>query len=1219
MRYLNKIIFLNSANIRNAEIMLNGNVHFSGTQGVGKSTILRAILFFYNSDKTRLGISSSQKSFEEFYFPYANSYIIYEVATERGNYSILTSRTQGQIGFRFIDAAFDYTWLVNETREVETNWPKIHSNIGSGVFISNKITTYEQYRDIIFGNKQGKIRNLERFAIVESSKYQNIPRSIQNVFLNSKLDSEFIKTTLINSIDEADLAINLDNYRTWLDKFEKEFSEIDTWFKKDKSGYIPVRKRASEMISSLKDINACEFDIKQFWHQLNYAVEKSQERIPQIDLKIKQIDEEIKSLKKKEAEATNEYNKKHDQIKVKIGELKGFLDKCREKRKYYDQINIIAILENEGRKPQLENALKGFENQLSLIQVKFDDTSIRFKLKRDAVANERRGLELLLKNRIQEFNERKNKEIEDARENMQKEIHKLDNNFELWMKEYELRRENAYQDYIRAENNLRGLKYEEPLKKEKQNILDELTDIKEEKITLSSQIDKLETRISLSQKEVEYKLKEKESAYQNQMNILIDAMLKDKNELTLIEEKLKKFHDSLYNWLTINKHGWNMNIGKIIKEEILFESCLSPMLSQDPSQNLYGVDLKLDMLPFKLKTPDELKIQKGTLENSIKDKNLQYNSLLQEKDNFIANLNQNFKRKISELNKEKSELSYRLDKIPEEIKSHETRFRLLKEEEQNILKEEKKKREARKNEAWSIVRKEDSEKERKQIDIKRKKEKLEAELRSVKKKLQNEEVNLKVKINVEIKDINKDYEQKLEKIRQEETVELKNQGADTNVINQLNSKIKDIQKELKIISDNHDFVVKYNNDLTEYFEKEESKKLEKTELEEKDSNLAENFRKVKSKRIKTIEDKGEELRRLSSELTSLEEGLQRVREFIDLEKGVPEDIITDVEIKKTSSSCQELLSAIRGKFADKIKFFNDLKKHTYQFISNFSEDNIFSFKFPTLDEDYIPFALEIQDFIDNDKITEYKSRVSHLYKEVLSSLTRETSQLLNSSSQINSIILALNEDFRRKNFAGVIKKIELRSMESSDTIMQLLMSIQNFIIDNQLNIGEANLFSDEDQEKVIENVIDYLKRLRKELQKHQDKKTLSLSDTFRLQFRIQENDNDSGFKEHLSHIGSDGTDILVKAIVNILLINVFKEKAAKKKQDFVIHCMMDEIGKLHPGNVAGILQFANARNIYLINSSPMSYNADAYKHNYVLTKDAGSKTIVQRTITILGI
>ena len=68
MKYLNKIIFINSANISYAEVAVDGNVHFTGTQGVGKSTVLRALLFFYNADKHKLGIQPGQKPFDEFYF-----------------------------------------------------------------------------------------------------------------------------------------------------------------------------------------------------------------------------------------------------------------------------------------------------------------------------------------------------------------------------------------------------------------------------------------------------------------------------------------------------------------------------------------------------------------------------------------------------------------------------------------------------------------------------------------------------------------------------------------------------------------------------------------------------------------------------------------------------------------------------------------------------------------------------------------------------------------------------------------------------------------------------------------------------------------------------------------------------------------------------------------------------------------------------------------------
>ena len=35
-------------------------------------------------------------------------------------------------------------------------------------------------------------------------------------------------------------------------------------------------------------------------------------------------------------------------------------------------------------------------------------------------------------------------------------------------------------------------------------------------------------------------------------------------------------------------------------------------------------------------------------------------------------------------------------------------------------------------------------------------------------------------------------------------------------------------------------------------------------------------------------------------------------------------------------------------------------------------------------------------------------------------------------------------------------------------------------------------------------------------------------------------------REKIANVGSDGTDILVKAMVNIMLINVFKEKASRK-------------------------------------------------------------------------
>lgn len=103
--------------------------------------------------------------------------------------------------------------------------------------------------------------------------------------------------------------------------------------------------------------------------------------------------------------------------------------------------------------------------------------------------------------------------------------------------------------------------------------------------------------------------------------------------------------------------------------------------------------------------------------------------------------------------------------------------------------------------------------------------------------------------------------------------------------------------------------------------------------------------------------------------------------------------------------------------------------------------------------------------------------------------------------------------------------------------------------------------------------------------------------------------------EKLANVGSDGTDVLVKAMINIMLLNVFKEKASRRFSDFRLHCMMDEIGKLHPNNIQGILNFANSRNILLVNwFGPTSYRATDYRYTYILNKDSQNITVVKRLI-----
>ena len=54
MKHLNKIIFINSASMRYEELELDGNIHLSGYSGAGKTSVERAILYFFTADQRNL-------------------------------------------------------------------------------------------------------------------------------------------------------------------------------------------------------------------------------------------------------------------------------------------------------------------------------------------------------------------------------------------------------------------------------------------------------------------------------------------------------------------------------------------------------------------------------------------------------------------------------------------------------------------------------------------------------------------------------------------------------------------------------------------------------------------------------------------------------------------------------------------------------------------------------------------------------------------------------------------------------------------------------------------------------------------------------------------------------------------------------------------------------------------------------------------------------------
>lgn len=1213
MRALRKIIFVNSANIRYAEVKLDGNVHFIGTQGVGKSTLLRAILFFYNADKLHLGIPKEMKSFDEFYLPHANSYIVYEVEHEHGPFSILVFRSSGRACYRFIDAAYKKEWLIDEHGEVTAEWKVIRDRLNDA-YPSKIIDRYEQYRDILYGNKQAVGKEFVRFQLLETNRYQNIPRSIQNVFLNSRLDANFIKDIIIRSMSEEEANIDLGYFRRQVSDFEQEYKDISCWYKTNQKGESVVRKQADAVVKAYHELLYMKQQIEELCGELRYAERVTRKRLPLIDAKIGKLMQELD----RQNRLLSEVQQKHDAEKATLNQKQGVVNeklRCtKERKEYYANHQIDVVMNRCAQEPVVKTELDALKDKLADLTASFNDVTTKYKALRQNINNQFDTFKHIQQQRILVYGQEK----QNTEERLLKEYNATRAEIEQAFAEKIVSAKDAI-DAIKTEQNdcdkeLLKLKYFVPFKEEKKALAQQQNELQLNEKALEGQIGKLKADVIRIQAEYDKKEAEINADYTRQLDKKqkqTDAVVE---QIQTIDALIDSIKGSLYEWLEDNKPNWEQNIGKVINEErILYQTGLHPQKADGAS--LYGVKLDLMDFPLNVRKPKQLKDEKDALENKLKQARTEYAEVLNSQEKTIEDLKRLFTPKIKDLRLQKSNAETELNMIPQKrkgiivkIEDYDAKAKQIIEERQNELSNRQQKL------AHDLTSEQDA---LEKINTDKQKQ-----LKSVEKKHNDAKVdNVKLhakrvaEINAETKIREQEADAELQKLKQQEMDELKGRGVNTALVEDCKAKISKADDELKYIEQNRKLVYDYKRDKEELFDQEDNLKSQKKGLAERIIQLDEKYGQRKQKHEQQITSFGKELSERREEKKRLEDELEKAERFAHDENLCP-TMLAEAKEKQTLRTPGQAVDELMGIIVSRQSKHNQFKQSINVFKSNFSAKNTFSFRTElTIDEDYLDFANNLDDFLINNKLEEYRRRTSERYVNILARVSKEMGELTRHESDVDKIIHDINNDFKERNFVGVIKLIALQSVPSADKMVQLMKRIKEFNDDNQFVMGEMNLFSTANRDDVNQKAVGHLLDFMKSLTDNPSRQYLTLSDLFQLQFRIIENDNDTGWADKLSHVGSEGTDTLVKAMINIMLINVFKEKVSRKFGDFRIHCMMDEIGKLHPQNIKGILDFANARNILLINSSPTTYNVSDYRYTYLLQKDSKSKTIVHPLIS----
>ncbi|MFL5752558.1 MAG: ATP-binding protein [Bacteroidia bacterium] len=1207
-RILNRIVLINIANNKYADVELSGNTCFVGTNNFGKTSLQRAILFFYSANSRGLGISQSQKPFEEHYFRYENSFIVYEIHTEDRNFFVMAYR-HNKLCYRFVDAPYNPDFFFNENDEALKIGEVLKKLDKFGIFYSNQVDTFERYRNILYGTETDK--NLTKFHLLKGNeKYQNIPKSITNVFLSSKssIDSRFIKDFIANSLSTENSSIKLEQVERQLRQFNEKYTDIETYLKKETQQLIELIDKKFDQVKMLK---GSQYELAE---KLGSGLKYAEVQNESIRESSKQKEEELEKLTADHNALKEHIEEKQKDVREEIGYYDRTIRDANKKLKEYKEKNIDIAVEKNKHKEQLQVELNMARKEYESLTSNVQSIEIKFSTLMEQLRNDRaayiNNITAKTSQIFNDYNERQllakneyNKKDNELKEKRERTIGEL--NAEVTSKQIEFNELKSEEKVIRNtrfyENEIKLLETE----------LAELRAVtyknRSEKAIKSNMVQTL-------QKEWENTEGKLKSSLSNQIAKINNEIIKKKTEIKEVEDKLSAQADAFYGYLDKNVKDWHLTIGKVCNEDILFRTDLKPEYKAELAGTLYGLSLELGSVNVYSKTIEEYQAEKTSRLTEIKeleDSLAQFQVSNNEEKILAAD---RFGKQIGELKEDLKVLSYSLELAEKREK------KLI-----NELEDWKQKASAEIEESLKGNRQKQNIVEEELMILNKKKNNLlndfNEQFDQLKKYHEGRIADLKGRQEKEIAEIEtekdktiKGIDEREAELTSEKESSFKSKGVDSKQIKEIDKRIKGLQDDIKEIEQYSQLVNDYLKDKRELFDKlpdfiQKKEDFVKTS-NEMSNQLEEMGRKYNLKRMEINKEK----RAFDEELIEFNNGIsyftKNFRETPVFNKYA--DIIERAEPRKTNYTVMDLCTQLLKNDSHFNEEYGAFQRYVNEFSGKFRLENHFNFiiRHDATQAEYERFAQNLMNFLHENKIELSIAETATQIGLVTDSIATKVKELSNQQDKIQHIIALIAEDFKKAEFeeSKLIEFIKIKLEESDNKVYKLLKKIEEFKDEHGMFYGEGLFNTDyatgAKNKEINNRAVKLLENLRQAI-KEQEQEEIRLQDLFELKFNIKEGVNETGWTHKIDSIGSTGTDILVKAIIYITLLHVFiKESSHRSSKEFKVHCIIDEVGQISAHYLRELLKFAKNRNIMMINGLPNKSGLEShYRYTYQFRRE----------------
>ncbi|CAH7421122.1 DNA repair protein [Vibrio chagasii] len=1189
---LRKIVLINSYQKKCllSEYEVDAPAQLTGTNGAGKTSLLRLIPFFYGAEGRRIVRTSNvNKSFADWYLKHSNSYIVYEYTTSRGDvahvYCFRNPNNKASVSYRFVKGSFDQAVVIKPDTSGKPNAIPSSQLAGelteAGFDFEPLITSVKDYRHIIQNLDSSNIsNNYLGYSLCSGRNDIKHVEKITAALIQGSFSMDDAKSLFLDILEKGDEALNFGIDATRIKEWCHDYNGL--------KAFLGKRDLFIEAISNNNKIVA----ITKYLTSGLVALSSEQGRLESLgaslNSKLEAMNVEHKENKASIEGAISDLKLLLVTDQDALTKVEASIQVEEDNQIDYEDNDLPSKVIAQDQLPQLKEQLVVQEERHKDLSEKVKDAEEQYNQRLAVAQNKYNVNRSNLRESESASQIKASKALNALSEQMSERKAVLDDEFNATNQKL-----NDAMNEAREQQATLGQRLKHP------DIAPELLEAKD---ALQSEVVEITKQKAEHEKEFgllsvhEVKLKQTRTALLSDLERVITEQKSVGVELELVAGRLDPDAGTLYAFLEANCAGWQDSpLGKVLNESALMSSDMHPKLVEG-SATLFDLSVDTSSLPSSLVTNDSDLLKFESLSAKLESLSSQEKELRKSISSNQASIEE-VEYKIIE---KKTSLENALDALNLAQANLDGKIIAIRKAQEDLVAQIKVDLNAVKNQisqnAASLTKLADSYR----LD----KSNLSKERLEQQASIQSTESLELDALAEELAKLDKRFKTEKDSLVIEKEQRLSDQGVTQKIYAAYEQQINRLKEEIQSINESMEEVKEYKEWLKRYKVLMPKLREQQSEIASRISKNNKDYELDRTRLRAANEEHARNIASLEAQAAATKDHLEKVtvltqelvRVCSDAESASPDDAFV------YNGDLPSLINSISTKLSDYTESVKSRSKHI---------NTMNAVTLQLGDGELHKFWKETQRSSSNDSsITTPEEQIKILEKimdDIIPQVTRVT---INSASVMGSMLVDFKDSLL--TFDADIKRLgrsisdEVGRTNHFDIVDSIDINVNSSL--SRLNgwgdiLSFASIFSKWDQSGAQELPDMKFHKALEAVSFHiTEDKLRKPTELFDIKFDVIENGQQKTAvtDKDMRDLASNGTNLLIQSMLYIALIS--KQRGANMVS---ISIPTDEIGKLTAENQAKLLGLMASHNFKVVAAQPDGNNqtASLFKHLYHITPE----------------